>query len=93
MYFMWNSFVLHLLMFLYKACCIEDGNPFDWKDELKKVVLHIPFAMPLKNLYNAYLLYRMGFGLKNFKEKNWKRVEEIQHEARQPKRKDLKSDL
>ena len=85
MYFMWNSCVLHLLTFLYKsirACCFaEDRNSFDWIEELKKVVFHIPFVMPLRNFYNAYLLYRMGFGLKDFKEKNWKRVEEIQDEA------------
>ena len=84
MYFMWNSFVLHLLAFIYKAilACTTETNSFEWIEELKKVVLHIPFVMPLKNLYNAYLLYRMGFGLKkDFKEKNWKRVEEIQHEA------------
>merc|ERR1719192_329451 len=37
--------------------------------------------MPLKNFYNSTLLYRLGFGLKDFEERNRKRVEEIQHEA------------
>ena len=54
MYFIWNSCVLHLLKFFYKAiraCCFAtDGNPFDWIEELKKVLLHIPFVIPLRNL-------------------------------------------
>ena len=82
MYFMWNSFVLHLFAFFYKVTkAWYYNNPLDWREDLKKVVFHVPFVMPLRNFYNAYLLYRMGFGLEEFKKKNLKRVEEIQHEA------------
>ena len=83
MYFMWNSFVLHAFAFFYnltKSCC-NDNHQFVWSEEVKKVVIHIPFAMPLKNFCNSYLLYRLNFGLKDFEERNRKRVEEIQHEA------------
>ena len=47
--------------------------------ELKKVFIHIPFAVPIKNLYNGYLLYQVGFGTAEFKDH--KTVEKIQHEA------------
>ena len=75
MYFMWNSFVLHLFAFFYKVTkAWYYNNPLDWREDLKKVVFHVPFVMPLRNFYNAYLLYRMGFGLEEFKKKNLKRV-------------------
>ena len=83
MYFMWNSFVLHLSAFIYKAlqsACGKNPN-FQFQKELVKVVIHIPFAMPVKNVYNAHLLYRMRYGTKDFEEKNWRAVEEIQQEA------------
>ena len=83
MYFMWNSFVLHLCAFLWKAfqaCCGQEQN-FEVLPELKRVIIHIPFAMPLKNIHNTYLLYRLGFGTKELQAKNLKRVEEIQQEA------------
>ena len=47
--------------------------------ELKKVFIHVPFAVPIKNLYNGYLLYQVGFGTAEFKDH--KTVEKIQHEA------------
>ena len=52
-----------------------------WKTELKEVFLHLPFALPFKNVFNTFCLYQMGFGSKDFDEKNWKRVEQIQKEA------------
>ena len=84
-YFMWNPFILHLLTFVYnfiQACRKDDDNSdFDWQAELKNVLLHLPFVVPIKNLHNAYRLYKIGFGKKHFDEKNSRKVERIQHEA------------
>lgn len=43
--------------------------------------IHVPFVVPIRNLYNAYRLFKLGFGTEEFNEKDWKTVEEIQHEA------------
>ena len=52
-----------------------------WKAELKETFLHIPFLLPVKNAINTYRLYQMGFGMKHFDQKNWRKVEKIQKEA------------
>ena len=86
-YFMWNPFILHLLAFIYNfinSWCKDDGEGnvnFNWRAELKSVLFHLPFVVPIKNLYNAYRLYQLGFGTKHFDEKNWRKVERIQNEA------------
>ena len=81
-YFMWNAFILHLLTFFYNVVLAwwEKDEVFDWRAELKKVCLHIPFMAQIKNLFNAYRLYEFGFG-SNDLEADWEQVEKIQHEA------------
>ena len=81
-YFMWNAFILHLLTFFYNVVQAwwEKDEVFDWRAELKKVCLHIPFMAQIKNLFNAYRLFEFGFG-SNDLEADWEQVEKIQHEA------------
>ena len=64
-------FVLHLLKFLYHLAKTGEA---DWKD----LLLHIPFVLPLRNLWLAYRLYKLNFGMSTFDTKDWAEVEAIQ---------------
>ena len=78
-YFMLNPFILHLLNFVYNfiEAWWKDDEDFDWRSELKEVFLHLPFVVPIKNLYNAYRLHQMGFGSDQMDEVYWEEVEKI----------------
>ena len=68
-------FVLHLVKFLYHL--LAKTGEASWRD----LFLHIPFVLPIRNLYYAYLLHKLGFGSPNFESKNWAAVEAIQNEV------------
>ena len=68
-------FVLHLVKFLYHL--LAKTGEASWRD----LFLHIPFVLPFRNLYYAYLLHKLGFGRPNFESKNWAAVEAIQNEV------------
>ena len=82
-YFMWNPFILHLLTFIKNIIKAwwEGDEDFAWQAELKEVFLHLPFVVPIKNIYNAYRLFQMGFGTEQMDETFWEEVEKIQYEA------------
>ena len=65
-------FVLHLVKFLYHL--LAKTGEADWKD----LLLHIPFVLPLRNLWLAYRLYELNFGMSTFDTKDWAEVEAIQ---------------
>ena len=70
-------FAIHLAKFLYELFNGKAG----WK-EFGDVFLHIPFILPLRNLYFALVLYfKYGFGRDDFDPKNWPEVEKIQHQV------------
>ena len=64
-------FAIHLVKFLYQFAKTRKA---EWCD----LILHIPFVLPLRNLYYARRLYRLDFGTDYFDPKNWPKVEEIQ---------------
>ena len=70
-------FAIHLVKFLYQFAKTRKA---EWCD----LFLHIPFVLPLRNLYYAYILYRLDFGTdelfnrRTFDPRNWPAVEEIQ---------------
>ena len=68
-------FVLHLVKFLYHL--LAETGEASWCD----LFLHIPFVVPIRNLYYAYLLHKLDFGRPNFESKNWAAVEAIQNEV------------
>ena len=79
---MWNPFIIHLLLFLVGLVRSRVYNvPFDARQNLKELIIHIPFLLPLKNLKSTYTLYGLRFGLSGFEAKNSKKVEKIQQEA------------
>ena len=43
--------------------------------------MHFPFSLPVINCFNTLRLYKLGFGMKGFDDRNWKEVEEIQDQA------------
>ena len=67
-------FAIHLVKFLYQFAKTRKA---EWRD----LFLHIPFVLPFRNLYYAYLLHKLGFGKPNFESKNWAAVEAIQNEV------------
>ena len=47
--------------------------------EFMEVLVHIPFGVPIKNVYNTWRLYDLGYGTEELKDH--KTVEDIQHEV------------
>ena len=80
-------FVLHLIKFLYHL--LAKTGEASWRD----LLLHIPFVLPIRNLYYAKLLFGMSFGIEEgsfwvntlgmraFSSKDWSEVEKIQKEV------------
>ena len=64
-------FAIHLVKFLYQFAKTRKA---EWCD----LFLHIPFVLPLRNLYFAYRLNKLGFGREDFDPANWPAVEKIQ---------------
>ena len=64
-------FAIHLVKFLYQFAKTRKA---EWRD----LFLHIPFVLPLRNLYFAYRLNKLGFGREDFDPANWPAVEKIQ---------------
>lgn len=79
---MWNPFIIHLLLFLVGSIMSRIYNiPFDSRQKLKELIIHIPFLLQLKNLKSTFTMYEMKFGRSGFEAKNSKKVEKIQREA------------
>ena len=80
-------FVLHLIKFLYHLLA-KTGEA-----SRRDLLLHIPFVLPIRNLYYAKLLFGMSFGIEEgsfwvecfgmraFSSKDWSEVEKIQREV------------
>ena len=64
-------FAIHLVKFFYQFAKTRKA---EWRD----LFLHIPFVLPLRNLYFAYRLNKLGFGREDFDPANWPAVEKIQ---------------
>ena len=79
---MWNPFFLHLGIFLYD---LVTGKMQRSREEVLRrliaVCWHIPFALPVKNVFRTMRLHTLKFGRPDFVESDWKEVEECQHEA------------
>ena len=75
LFWIWVPFILHLSWFLYHFVA-KTGEA-----DLKRLGLHIPFVLPLRNLYLAFRLYQMKFGMEDFDNRDWKAVEEILAQA------------
>ena len=82
LFFMWNPFIVHSIFMAFKFCNHKiKGGPFDAKKELRELIFLFPLVTPIKNLYYGYKLYKLRYGMNDFKSKNAKKVEEIQHQV------------
>ena len=75
---MFMPFTIHVAMFCYrliwnKTTCAGAG--------FAEACLHIPFVQTVRNLYNAWKLYKLGFGTNNFNPVNSAEVEDILKEV------------
>ena len=67
-------FCFHLAKFLFQFAKTRKVG----REECWDLFLHIPFVLPLRNLYYALWLWDLDFGTDDFDPENWPRVEEIQ---------------
>ena len=67
-------FCFHLAKFLFQLAKTRTVG----REECWDLFLHIPFVLPLRNLYFAYRLNKLGFGREDFDPANWPAVEKIQ---------------
>ena len=64
-YFMWNPFIIKCLFMLARLWYTREE--FVWKKELMHTMFFLPFVTPIKNLLFSIKLYRLRFGMWNFK--------------------------
>ena len=60
-------FVIHVGKFFYELAKTKKAGWF-------KLFIHVPFVQPLRNLYLARKLHKLGFGFDHFDPKNWVKV-------------------
>ena len=80
-------FLLHLAKFLYHLLAKTGEESF------RDLLLHVPFVLPIRNLYYAYKLFGMRFGIEEdsfwaktlgmraFSSEDWAKVKKIQTEV------------
>ena len=68
---MFAPFTIHVGKFFYRIA-IKRG--VKWRNELKELVIHFPFALPVRNVVLGWRLYRLRFGFDNFNAANWVKV-------------------
>ena len=79
---MWMPFMFHFFVFINNYIMAKLKKcQFESRKEFIRLLLHIPFVLPIKNVYNTYLLYKMGFAMDRFNSVHSKKVESIQNEA------------
>ena len=67
-------FCFHLAKFLFQFAKTRKVG----REECWDLFLHIPFVLPLRNLYYALRLWDLDFGTDDFDPEDWPTVEEIQ---------------
>ena len=81
---MWNPLLLRCLSFAFKfskSASWDKKYNFRAKEELVHLMFSFPFVNPLNNIYNAFRLYRLEYGMGRFEPKNCPKVEQIGDES------------
>ena len=68
---MFAPFTIHVGKFFYRIVIKRGVN---WCEELKELIIHFPFALPVRNVVLVWRLYRLRFGFDNFNATNWVKV-------------------
>ena len=68
---MFAPFTIHVGKFFYRIVIKRGVN---WREEMKELVIHFPFALPVRNVVLGWRLYRLRFGFDNFNAANWVKV-------------------
>ena len=68
---MFAPFTIHVGKFFYRIVIKRGVN---WREELKELIIHFPFALPVRNVVLGWRLYRLRFGFDNFNAANWVKV-------------------
>ena len=80
---MWNPLLVRSLSFAFKFSKSKRDNKYNFraKEEMVHLMFSFPFVNPLNNIYNAFRLYRLEYGMGRFEPKNCPKVEQIGKEA------------
>ena len=86
LYWMWNPFLAHTAIFLYKKAFYKRGQTCNSIHELmrefyKAAGIHLPFVASVHNILRAHRLYQLKYGTKEFNSKHHKEVERLLDEA------------
>ena len=81
--------MIHAATFLFEIAttsCSAKPSRFSSKKEIavaffNEAVVHIPFVLPLVNLWRFKVLYSLNYGMAGFKVSDSKRVEKILNDA------------
>ena len=77
---MWNPFLIHIGIFLFNLSTGKFVHSREAWEEIIEACVHLPFVLPMKNLYQAKRLAFLDFGNPT-RERGGDEVEDIQHSA------------
>ena len=84
-FWMWNPFLFHTLLFLYKKatgkCRTCDTFSEVMAEFYKEAGVHIPFVSSMHNIWRATRLHQLKFGTPEFNSRNHGEVEKLLDEA------------
>ena len=86
LYWMWNPFLVHTAIFLYKKAFYKRNQTCKTFRELmhefyKEAGVHLPFVASVHNIVRTQKLYELKYGTKKFNSKDHKKVEKLLDEA------------
>ena len=66
---MWNPLLVRSMSFAFKFSKSKRDNKYNFraKEEMVHLMFSFPFVNPLNNIYNAFRLYRLEYGIGRFK--------------------------
>ena len=80
-FWMWNPFLFHTLLFLYKKAtgkCRTCDTFYEFMGEFyTEAGVHIPFVSSMHNIWRAKRLHQLKFGTPEFNSRDHREVEEL----------------
>ena len=84
-FWMWNPFLFHTLVFLYKKAAGKCQTCATFSEVMiefyKEAGVHIPFVSSMHNIWRAKRLHQLKFGTSEFNSRDHREVEKLLDEA------------
>ena len=75
--FMWNLLLVRSQSFVFKFYKSKINNKYNFRanEEMEQLIFSFPFVNSLNNIYKAFRLYTLEYGMGRFEPKRFQRVQ------------------